>query len=70
MKTGSRQRSKAFPKAGKRAEGPETKIKNIRETNTLSVAATAGLHGWQFRCVVTDANGQKSYSDVVTLSVK
>ncbi len=36
----------------------------------LTVATTAGLNGWQFRCVVTDGNGQKTYSTVVTLSVK
>ncbi|MBR5658897.1 MAG: beta-galactosidase [Lachnospiraceae bacterium] len=36
----------------------------------LTVATLAGLNGWQFRCVVTDGNGQKTYSNVVTLSVK
>ncbi|MBR5348921.1 MAG: beta-galactosidase [Lachnospiraceae bacterium] len=36
----------------------------------LTVATTAGLNGWQFRCVVTDGNGQKTYSNIVTLSVK
>ncbi|MBR5348037.1 MAG: hypothetical protein IK125_02265 [Lachnospiraceae bacterium] len=39
------------------------------KTATLSVAATAGLHGWQFRCVVTDGNGQKAASNAATLSV-
>ena len=39
------------------------------KTATLSVAATNGLHGYQFRCVVTDGNGQKAYSNVVTLAV-
>ncbi len=39
------------------------------KTSTLSVATTAGLHGWQFRCVVTDGNGQKTYSDFVTVSL-
>ena len=39
-------------------------------TATLSVAVTAGLHGYQFRCYVTDANGQKSYTNTVTLTVK
>ena len=38
-------------------------------TATLSVAATAGLHGYQFRCVVTDANGKKAYSSTATLSI-
>ena len=39
------------------------------KTDTLSVAATNGLHGYQFRCVITDGNGQKSYSSAVTLSI-
>ena len=40
------------------------------KTRTLSLTATAGLNGWQFRCVITDGNGQKNYSDPVTLTVK
>ncbi|MBR6366133.1 MAG: beta-galactosidase [Lachnospiraceae bacterium] len=40
------------------------------KTATLTIATLAGLNGWQFRCVVTDGNGQKAYSNVVTLSVK
>ena len=39
-------------------------------TKTLSVNAGATLHGWQFRCVVTDGNGQKVYSDAATLTVR
>lgn len=39
-------------------------------TDTLSVATTAGLHGYQFRCVVTDANGMHSYTSAATLSVR
>ena len=39
------------------------------KTATLSVAVTAGLNGYQFRCYVTDANGQKSYTNTVTLTV-
>ncbi|MBR5348038.1 MAG: hypothetical protein IK125_02270 [Lachnospiraceae bacterium] len=39
------------------------------KTNTLSVATTKGLNGWQFRCVVTDANGQKTYSQSATLGI-
>ena len=38
-------------------------------TAKLSVATTQGLHGWQFRCVVTDAYGQTLYTDPVTLSI-
>ena len=40
------------------------------KTATLSVATSTGLNGWQFRCVVTDINGQKSYSNDATLTVK
>ena len=40
------------------------------KTATLLVSATAGLHGYQFRCIVTDKNGQKSYSNAATLSLK
>ena len=39
------------------------------KTATLHVTATAGLHNWQFRCVVTDANGQNWGSAPATLSV-
>ncbi|GEM_PF-6240111 len=40
------------------------------KTKTLTVATTPGLDGWQFRCVVTDGNEQKEYTDVATLRVK
>ena len=40
------------------------------KTATLSVKTTAGLHGWQFRCIVTDGNGQKSASKAATLKVQ
>jgi hypothetical protein len=39
------------------------------KTATLSVATTAGLNGWQFRCVVTSANGLKAYSSFATLTI-
>ena len=39
------------------------------KTATLSVATSVGLHGWQFRCIVTDGNGQKATSSAATLSV-
>ena len=38
------------------------------KTKTLSVATTAGLHGWQFRCIVKDGSSQKT-SNTVTLTV-
>ncbi len=40
------------------------------KTATLNVTALAGLHGWQFRCIVTDANGQSTESKPATLTVK
>ncbi len=40
------------------------------KTDTLLVSTTAALHGYQFRCIVTDGNGQKSYSKTVTLTLK
>ena len=40
------------------------------KTATLKVNATAGLNGWQFRCVVTDANGQNWGSSPATLFTK
>ncbi|MBO4476711.1 MAG: leucine-rich repeat domain-containing protein [Lachnospiraceae bacterium] len=39
------------------------------KTTTLSVATTNGLDGWQFRCIVTDANGSSVESDIVHLSI-
>ncbi|MBO4476709.1 MAG: immunoglobulin domain-containing protein [Lachnospiraceae bacterium] len=39
------------------------------KTATLNVTATAGLNGWQFRCVVTDGNGQSWGSGPATLRV-
>ena len=39
------------------------------KTATLSFPATTGLHGWQFRCVVTDANGMSWGSNAATLKV-
>ena len=40
------------------------------KTSTLSVAATPGLDGWQFRCIVTEASGNKTVSDPATLYIK
>ena len=39
------------------------------KTATLSVAATNGLNGWQFRCIVTDANGSSAASNAVSLNI-
>ena len=39
------------------------------KTANLSVNAIAGLNGWQFRCIVRNANGQTSVSKTVTLTV-
>ena len=40
------------------------------KTATLSFAATAGQNGYQFRCVVTDGNGQQTASNAAKLTVK
>ncbi|MBO7515699.1 MAG: hypothetical protein J6T47_08765, partial [Lachnospiraceae bacterium] len=40
------------------------------KTATLKVTTNAGLTGWQFRCIVTDGNGQKSESKEAILTVK
>ncbi|MBR5658615.1 MAG: hypothetical protein IKX10_04385 [Lachnospiraceae bacterium] len=40
------------------------------KTQTLSVAVLEGLNRWQFRCVVTDGNGNKTYSDPAVLLTK
>ncbi len=39
------------------------------KTATLKVKTSAGLHGWQFRCVVTDGNGKQKASNAAKLSV-
>lgn len=40
------------------------------KSTTLSVKATAGLNGWQFRCIVKDADGNTVVSKVAILTVK
>ena len=40
------------------------------QTKTLSVPVTAARNGYQYRCVITDANGKKTYSDAAMLWVK
>ena len=42
---------------------------NGNKTATLSVATTAGLHGYQFRCIVTDGSGRQLISNVATLAL-
>ena len=39
------------------------------DTATLSVPVTNARNGQQYRCVVTDANGKKTYSEAATLIV-
>ena len=39
------------------------------KTATLSVATTNGLDGYQFRCVITDGNKQKTYTKAATLTI-
>ena len=38
-------------------------------TSSLKVNATVALNGYQYRCVLTDSNGNKVYSNAATLSV-
>lgn len=38
-------------------------------TDTLQVAATAARNGYQYRCVVTDGNGNTTTSEAATLTV-
>ena len=40
------------------------------KTATLSVPATAGRNGYQYRCVVTGKSGKITYSNAATLTVK
>ena len=40
------------------------------QTATLSVPATTGRNGYQYRCVVTGASGKITYSNAATLTVK
>ena len=39
------------------------------KTDTLTVEATEKRNGYQYRCIVTDANGQQVISDAATLTV-
>jgi hypothetical protein len=39
------------------------------KTATLTVTTTPGLHGWQFRCIVTGANGKATVSDTVAVKI-
>ncbi len=40
------------------------------KTVTLSVPVTTGRNGYQYRCKITDANGNVTYSTAATLTVK
>ena len=40
------------------------------KTATLTVTPTAGMNGYQYRCVIVDANGAKLISTAATLTVK
>lgn len=39
------------------------------KTAALTISATAGRSGYQYRCVITDANGKKTYSAAAMLTV-
>ena len=40
-----------------------------RTAATLSGKSATKMNGWQFRCVITDAAGNKKYSDVITFTI-
>ena len=40
------------------------------KTDTLSINISAGYNGWQYQCIITNASGQSTISDAVTLKVK
>ncbi len=40
------------------------------KTTTLTINTAAGYNGYKYRCVITDANGTKTYSSAATLKVK
>ncbi len=40
------------------------------KTATLTINTAAGYNGYKYRCVITDANGTKTYSSAATLKVK
>ena len=40
------------------------------QTDTLTIHAKATYDGWQYRCVITDANGVKAVSDAAVLTLK
>ncbi len=39
-------------------------------TATLTINAKSTYNNWQYRCVITDGNGAKAYSDAASLTVK
>ena len=40
------------------------------KTNALTINTAAGYNGYKYRCVITDANSAKTYSNAATLNVK
>jgi hypothetical protein len=54
--------------------GPDSSWQNTgltgNKTKTLTVDALAGRNGYQYRCVITDANGYVINSEIVTLTVE
>ena len=40
------------------------------QTDTLTVSATAARNGQRYRCVITDANGVRTWSSAAVLTVK
>ena len=56
-------------KAGNTSTWRDTTVSG-NTTDTITLEATAARNGYQYRCVITDANGNKVYSDEAKLTVK
>ena len=53
-----------------KGDGWKTSNGTGSKTNTLSINVAAGYNAYKYRCVITDANGVKTYSSAATLKVK
>jgi hypothetical protein len=53
-----------------KGDGWKTSNATGSKTNTLTINTAAAYNGYKYRCVITDANGVKTYSSVATLKVK
>ncbi len=53
-----------------KGDGWKTSNGTGSKTNTLTINTAAGYNNYQYRCVITDANSAKTYSNAATLKVK